>query len=150
MKKILVLCSGNACRSQMAEAYLRFFTNEEINIFSAGLNPHAVNPYAVDAMREDNIDISQATSKDISTFAGQHFDYLLWVCPSSKEYKKYNIQAGLQCHYEIPDPESLVVENDELDVREVFSETRELVKKEILRFIGKYLELPVSSGGVLY
>lgn len=150
MKNILVLCSGNACRSQMAEAYLRFFTSRDIKIYSAGLNTHTVNPYAIEAMRDDNIDISNALSKDISIFADQYFDYLLWVCPSSIDYKKYNISAGVQCLYEIPDPENLVQTDESLNVQEVFSETRELVKKEILRFVGKHLELPAPSDVFLY
>ncbi|PSR12741.1 MAG: protein tyrosine phosphatase [Bacteroidetes bacterium] len=144
MKKILVLCTGNACRSQMAEAYLRFFTQGKAEVYSAGINPHAVHPLAISVMREDNIDISNAYSKSVAEFSGENFDYLITVCAHAEEKKPADISAELFYHYDIPDPEEAV----EMKVEEpfsVFSNTRELIKREMLRFIGKHVELTITS-----
>ena len=62
MKNILVLCTGNSCRSQMAEGYLRYFAGDKANIYSAGIETHGVNPKAIKVMAEDHIDISRHTS----------------------------------------------------------------------------------------
>lgn len=147
MKNILVLCTANSCRSQMAEGYLRFFTDGKIAINSAGLGVEMVNPHAIEVMREDNIDISDAISKDISSFTNQHFEYILWICTTEETdiLEKYKITADKQCYFDIPDPKKIVEDNSNLSTTLVFSDTREIVKKEILRFIGKHLALPVSS-----
>ena len=81
MKNVLVLCTGNSCRSQMAHGYLKYFTDDkEINIFSAGIETHGVNPKAIETMKEDNIDISNHTSNNIEEYAGIAFDFIIRVC----------------------------------------------------------------------
>lgn len=136
MKKILVLCTGNACRSQMAEAYLRFFTQGNAEIFSAGLKPHQVHPLAIEVMQEDNIDISFAQSKHSNDFSGEHFDYLLTVCANAHQQRPTDITADHYFSYDIPDPESVEAATaaEQLDV---FLDVREEIKREMLRFIGK-------------
>ncbi len=133
MRKILVLCTGNACRSQMAEAYLRYFTRGNAEIFSAGLKPNQVHPLAVEVMLEDNIDISFAQSKHLGEFSGQHFDYLITVCKKADDSRPTDITADHHFFYDIPNPES-PSEEDQLTV---FFNVREEVKRKMLRFIGQ-------------
>ncbi len=141
MKRILVLCTGNACRSQMAEAYLNYFATEEVDVHSAGLTAKGVHPLAIHIMKEDNIDISQAESKDVSHYSSQHFDFVITLCEHAKRFQPMDISATHYFHFEVPDPEANQFEA--IEPYEVFYNTRELVKKEILRFIGKYLKTSV-------
>lgn len=139
MKKILVLCTGNACRSQMAEGYLRFFTQGAADVLSAGLNPTYVHPMAVDVMQEDNIDISAARSKGVDEFSGEYFDYLVLVCQRAHDRQPADVNAKKVVFYDIPDPEEQARNGQ--DLREAFNEARERVKREILRFIGNQDDL---------
>ncbi len=66
MKKILVLCTGNSCRSQIAEGYLKYFAGDKAQVFSAGIETHGVNPRAIQIMKEDGLDISHHTSNNIN------------------------------------------------------------------------------------
>jgi arsenate reductase len=132
MKKILVLCTGNACRSQMAEGYLRFFTHGAAEIVSAGLSPRGVHPLAIKVMQHDNIDISDARSKHVDEFSGEYFDYLITVCKNAEEHRPADIKANYHVHYDIPDPEA----ETEEELLAVFEETRERIKRDMLRFIG--------------
>ncbi len=84
-KNILFLCTGNSCRSQMAEGWTKFLKVDTINAFSAGTKPQALNPMAIKVMAEVGIDISTQTSKHIDALAGQDFDYIITVCNSAKE-----------------------------------------------------------------
>src|ERR1044071_873434 len=85
MKKILVLCTGNSCRSQIAEGYLRYFSGEKADIYSAGIETHGVNPRAIATMLEDGIDISGHTSNNVDEYRDIAFDYVLTVCDNAKE-----------------------------------------------------------------
>src|SRR5580658_10018105 len=84
-KRVLVLCTGNSARSQMAEGLLRFQAGERFEVFSAGTKPSLVRPEAIVVMRELGIDISGRRSKSVDEFAGQSFDYVLTVCDNAKE-----------------------------------------------------------------
>lgn len=84
-KKILIICTGNSCRSQMAEGYLKSFSNE-IEVYSAGSRPEkAVAPRAMQVMKEDGVDISSHHPKNVNEFIDQSFDFLVTVCDSAKE-----------------------------------------------------------------
>jgi len=88
-KKILILCTGNSCRSQMAEGFLKAF-DPDLEVYSAGTNPSAeVHPKAIAAMREMNIDISGNHPKNVSEFLEQPFDYVITVCDGAKETCPY-------------------------------------------------------------
>ena len=77
MKKILVLCTGNSCRSQIAEGYLKLYLNAKAVVFSAGINNHKINENAIKIMKEDGVDISTHTSNHINEYENINFDYII-------------------------------------------------------------------------
>lgn len=83
--KVLFLCSGNSCRTQMAEAFLRDLAGDRFDIVSAGADPTPLDPEAVQAMSELGIDISGHTPKDVSRFLGQRFTYVISLCDRDQE-----------------------------------------------------------------
>lgn len=84
-KRILILCTGNSCRSQMAEGFLKSF-DKDLEVFSAGTKPASgINPSAVKVMAEKGIDISQGYPKDVEEFIHQPFDYVITVCDNARE-----------------------------------------------------------------
>jgi arsenate reductase len=84
-QRILILCTGNSARSQMAEGLLRHDAGDRFEVFSAGTKPSQVRSEAITAMRELGIDISGQRSKSVDEFSGQHFDYVLTVCDNARE-----------------------------------------------------------------
>jgi len=84
-QRVLVVCTGNSCRSQMAEGFLRRFSNSTMEVFSAGTHPCFVHPLAIAVMREVGVDISKHRSKFVDEFLGQRFDYVITVCDNAKE-----------------------------------------------------------------
>ena len=103
-KKILVLCTGNSCRSQIAHGYLAFFGGDAVEVYSAGVETHGVNPRAVSTMKEDGIDISHHTSNNVSEYTGIDFDYVITVCDNAKERCPYFPTRAQKTHYNFPDP----------------------------------------------
>lgn len=83
--KVLFLCTGNSCRSQMAEGWARRLKGDAIEPRSAGITPHGLNPRAVQVMAEAGVDISNHRSKEVSELAGERFDYVVTVCASAHE-----------------------------------------------------------------
>src|SRR5687767_1460994 len=104
MKKVFVLCTGNSCRSQIAEGYLRHFAGNRAEIFSAGIETHGVNPRAIATMKEDGIDISSHTSNNISEYRDIDFDYVITVCDNAKERCPVFPSSAQQFHHNFPDP----------------------------------------------
>ena len=80
MKNILVLCTGNSCRSQIAHGYLAYYCRGKANIYSAGIEVHGVNEMAIEVMSEDGIDISMNSSNNIDEYISINFDYIITVC----------------------------------------------------------------------
>lgn len=85
MKKVLILCTGNSARSQMAEGLLRHDAADRFEVFSAGTHPSRVRPEAIAVMKEIGIDISRHRSKSVDEFAGRQFDYVITVCDNVKQ-----------------------------------------------------------------
>ena len=85
MKKILVLCTGNSCRSQIAHGYLEHIGLDKVKVYSAGVETHGVNPMAIATMKNDGIDISNHTSNNIAEYQHIEFDYVISVCDNAKE-----------------------------------------------------------------
>ena len=104
MKKILVLCTGNSCRSQLAEGYLRYFAGDKAEIYSAGVETHGVNPRAVATMLEDGIDISKHSSNHIDEYKDIDFDYVITVCDNARERCPYFPGKAQKFHHNFPDP----------------------------------------------
>ena len=84
MKNVLVLCTGNSCRSQMAEGWIRYYAGDEANVYSAGIEAHGLNNYAVKVMTDALIDISKYKSKTINDLPDIEFDYIITVCDNAK------------------------------------------------------------------
>ncbi len=103
-KRVLVLCTGNSARSQMAEGLLRHDLGDPYEVFSAGTNPKPVRPEAIAVMRELGIDISSQQSKHVDQFIGQHFDYVLTVCDSAKESCPIFPGKAVTIHHNFEDP----------------------------------------------
>jgi arsenate reductase len=104
MKNILVLCTGNSCRSQIAEGYLRYYAGETANVYSAGIETHGVNPRAISIMNEVGIDISNHTSNHVDEYANIDFDFIITVCDNAKERCPYFPSKAERFHYNFPDP----------------------------------------------
>lgn len=126
MKKILVLCTGNSCRSQIAEGYLKHFAGTKAEIFSAGVETHGVNPRAAIIMEEDAIDISSHTSNNISEFRDVDFDFVITVCDSAKEQCPFFSSKAIKFHRNFSDP-AKAVGSDE-DVLREFRQVRDEIK----------------------
>lgn|SRR5262245_16971505 len=103
-KRILILCTGNSARSQMAEGILRDYAGEKIEVFSAGINPSSIRPEAIQVLKEIGIDISHQRAKSITEFAGQQFDYLITVCNNAREECPVLPGNARQIHHNFEDP----------------------------------------------
>ncbi len=126
MKHILVLCTGNSCRSQIAEAYLKHFCSTDAIVYSAGVETHGVNPRAIAIMQEDGIDISTHTSNNISEYYSIPFDYVITVCDNAKERCPYFPTTAVKLHYNFPDPAK--ASGTEEAIMESFRSVRKLIK----------------------
>ena len=105
--RVLILCTGNSARSQMAEGLLRHDAGGRFEVFSAGTNPKPVRREAIAVMREIGIDISRQRSKHVDEFAGEFFDYVLTVCDNAKEHCPIYPAATRMIHCDFPDPAAL-------------------------------------------
>ncbi|MBS1489996.1 MAG: arsenate reductase ArsC [Bacteroidetes bacterium] len=132
-KKILVLCTGNSCRSQMAEGYLRYFANDKAEIYSAGIETHGVNPRAVATMQEDGIDISKHTSNNIDEYKDIDFEFVITVCDNAKERCPFFSTKAKKFHYNFPDPAKAT--GTEEEILQQFRNVRQLVKEYCKQFV---------------
>lgn len=132
-KKILVLCTGNSCRSQMAEGYLRHFSKDKAEIYSAGIEAHGLNPRAVASMKEDGIDISHHTSNTVSEYANLEFDYVITVCNNAKENCPYFPASVKTFHLNFPDPAK--ASGSETEIMAEFRRVRNQIKTFSKSFI---------------
>ena len=102
--KVLILCTGNSARSQMAEGLLRYDAGEAYEVSSAGTKPTLVRPEAITVMREVGIDIAGQRSKSVDEFAGQDFDYVITVCDNAKQSCPVFPAKTKRLHWSIEDP----------------------------------------------
>ena len=136
-KKILVLCTGNSCRSQMAEGYLRYFAEDKAAIYSAGIEAHGVNPKAIEVMKEDNIDISHHTSNHINEYRNIDFDFIITVCDNAKENCPFFPSKAKKFHHNFPDPAKAT--GTEEEVLNQFRIVRQMIKEYSQTFVQNYL-----------
>jgi arsenate reductase (thioredoxin) len=134
MKKMLILCTGNSCRSQMAEGFVRHF-RPDFEIFSAGTAPAAeVHPLAVKVMAEEGIDISDGEPKLVNQFIDHDFDYVVTVCDDAKETCPVFIgSVKEQLHMGFEDP--AMATGSEEEVLGVFRRVRDEIKRDFKMFI---------------
>jgi len=145
MKTILVLCTGNSARSQLAEGYLKFYSNGKAVIFSAGLEEKGINPYTLMVMAEDNLDTSEHFSKSCKVFKNKKFDYLITVCDEAVKKVPRSIKRKKHIHLSIPDPDQF---DGEPEAKiEYFRLIRDWIKKEMIYFVGEHVN---SSSSVYY
>lgn len=137
-KKILVLCTGNSCRSQIAEGYLRHFAGDKADVYSAGIETHGVNPRAIATMKEDGIDISAHTSNNIDEYKDIEFDFLITVCDHAKENCPYFPTDAQKFHENFPDPAKAI--GTESEIMNKFREVREMIKDYCRKFVMENLK----------
>jgi arsenate reductase len=133
MKKILVLCTGNSCRSQMAHGYLKYFGKEKVEVFSAGVEIHGLNPFAVGILAEDGIDISKNTSNHVDEYSNINFDYVITVCDNAKESCPFFPSQTKTIHHSFEDPSKASGSAKELiaEFRKVRNQIKEFSKSFI-------------------
>jgi arsenate reductase (thioredoxin) len=132
-EKVLFLCTGNSCRSQMAEGYLRYLADDRFEAFSAGTAPTNVNPITIQVMKEGGIDIASHTSKSVSGFQNKVFDYVITVCDNAKQVCPVFPGKYKKIHWSIEDPaEFSGIYDDKL---KLFRKTRDTIKQFVLDFI---------------
>ena len=112
-KRVLILCTGNSARSQMAEGYLRHVAPDAFEPLSAGIEPKGLNPLAVEAMREIGIDISQQKSKDVCDLLGTYIPYVITVCDNAREHCPIFPGTYKFLHWSLDDPAAAKGSHDE-------------------------------------
>lgn len=129
-EKVLFLCTGNSCRSQMAEAWLRKLAGESFEVYSAGLEPHGVNPYTIKVMEELGIDMSEHRSTHLDEYKGKiDFDFLITVCGNADERCPFFPGMGTRLHWPFEDPAKFV--GPESEKLAAFREVRDQIKSRI-------------------
>ena len=136
--RLLLLCTGNSCRSQMAEGLVKYFMGDKIDVESAGVIPSNVHPYAIEVMSELGIDISLHESKNVELFAGQDFDLVVTLCSHAKEVCGVFPWAKEQVHMEFEDPISAIGSTG--DALDAFRKTRDDIRWKLLPFIEERYE----------
>ncbi|MDQ3636291.1 MAG: arsenate reductase ArsC [Acidobacteriota bacterium] len=134
-KSILVLCTGNSARSQMAEGLLKHICQGKYDIYSAGIKPSIVRPEAIKALKELNIDISDNRSKSIDEFEHKKIDFILTVCDNAKENCPYFPAQTKIIHHSFEDPADTV--GDEETRVEAFRKIRDEIQSYLPEFIRK-------------
>lgn len=130
---ILVLCTGNSCRSQIADGYLKHFAGDRATIYSAGVETHGVNPRAIAIMAEDGIDISGHTSNHVDEYLGIDFDHVITVCDNAVERCPVFPSTAQKWHHNFPDPAKAT--GTEIEIMSEFRKVRDMIKKYCSDFV---------------
>jgi arsenate reductase len=135
-KRVLILCTGNSARSQMAEGLLRQDADERFEVESAGTKASFVRPEAIAAMRELGVDISRQRSKNVEEFNGQHFDYVITVCDTARETCPVFFGPAERLHHSFDDPAAFSGSDEErlAMFRRVRDELRVYLREFAARF----------------
>ena len=132
--RILILCTGNSCRSQMAEGLFRWLSSARVDAFSAGVEPQGyVQPLSIRVMQEIDVDISQARSKSVDEFIDQPFDFVITVCDHAAEICPVFPKATKRIHWSIDDP--FTVAGDEAARLEAYRRARDELRQRIVTFL---------------
>lgn len=136
-KKILALCTGNSCRSQIAEGYLRLFAGDKAEVYSAGIETQGVNPRAVETMKEDGVDISNNTSNNIDEYRDIDFDFVITVCDNARERCPFFPTKAKMFHQNFYDPAKAT--GTEEEIKEQFRKVRRQIKNYCKKFVADNL-----------
>mgnify|MGYP001819868395 CR=1 FL=1 len=138
MKHILVLCTGNSCRSQMAHGYLNdFLDSEKITVYSAGIETHGINPGAAAIMKEDGLSIDHHTSNHVDEYAHIDFNYIITVCDHAKENCPFiPSKNALRLHHNFFDPSKAIGTDEEKHA--AFLKARNEIKAYCKAFVEEY------------
>ena len=134
---ILVLCTGNSTRSQMAHGYLQRFAEERATVLSAGIETHGLNPKAVQVMAEDGIDISHYTSNHVDEYAHLPIDFVITVCDSAAERCPVWIGRTARTHHNFTDPSNATGTPDE--VMAVYRHIRDKIRAFSEKFVAEHV-----------
>jgi arsenate reductase len=137
MINILVLCTGNSCRSQIAHGYLQHFAGTKAVVYSAGIEAHGVNPKAIEIMAEDGIDIAGHTSNLVDEYLDIPFDYVITVCDNANERCPYFPGKTQRFHHNFTDPAKAI--GTDVEVKTVFRQVRDEIKEYTKAFVAQYL-----------
>lgn len=137
MKNILILCTGNSCRSQIAHGYFKKLSKNKATIYSAGIETHGLNPNAVKTMLRDDIDISTHTSNNVNEYSNINFDYIITVCDHANESCP-NIPSknALRIHKNFFDPSKI---KNSINTQKDFDKCRDEIKNFSIEFYNKYI-----------
>lgn len=138
MKNLLVLCTGNSCRSQMAHGYLEHFARKKAQIYSAGIEIHGLNKRAVAVMNKDGFDISNHTSNHVDEYKEVNFDFIITVCDHANENCPYiPSKKAIRVHQNFKDPSK--VEGSEGEIQKAFETIRNEIKTWCEKFVNDNL-----------
>lgn len=132
-QSVLILCTGNSARSQMAEGLLRSMAGDRFEVSSAGTKPSLVRPEAIAAMRDLGVDITSHRSKSVDEFSGSHFDYVVTVCDNAKESCPVFPAETQRVHWSFEDPAA--VEGDDATRLAAFRTIRDQIAERFRDFI---------------
>jgi len=137
-KNILVLCTGNSCRSQMAHGYLSKFSKGKATVYSAGIETHGLNKNAVSIMNKDGVDISQHTSNNVTEYSKIDFDIILTVCDHANENCPFiPSKNAIRIHHNFEDPSKVIGTKEEIE--NAFIKTRDEIREYSKKLLEPYL-----------
>jgi len=139
-KNVLVLCTGNSCRSQLLHGYLAQALGKQATVYSAGVEVHGVNPSAIRVMAEDGVDISHHTSNHVEEYAQVPFDYVLTVCDHANEVCPVFPSTAKKLHHNFPDPAKAT--GSEEEIRQQFRAVRDQGKAYAHDFVRAEFSTP--------
>lgn len=142
-KNVLVLCTGNSCRSQLLHGYLEQALGGQAAVYSAGVEVHGLNPRAVRVMAEDGLDISQHTSNHVDEYAAVPFDYVITVCDHANEVCPIFPSSAKKSHHDFPDPARAT--GTEEEIMQQFRAVRDQVKAYAHDFVRAEFQLSHNS-----
>ena len=134
-RRVLILCTGNSARSQMAEGILRSVGGDRFEVYSAGTKPSFVRPEAIAVMAEIGVDLAGHRSKHIREFDGQHFDYVITVCDNANESCPVFPADTERVHWSVPDPAT--VQGTDAERLAAFRRVRDILATTLRDFAGQ-------------
>ncbi len=137
--KILILCSGNSCRSQMVEAFFQKYAPDEFEVYSAGLEPHPIHPLSIQVMREAGIDISGKQSKSVREYLGKNiFTHVIFVCEQMEQKCPHIFPMSSRQSLSWPFPDPSTVEGSGREQVEAFREVRDRIEDKVKTWLDEY------------